>query len=119
MQRSSDLYLKDILDAIDQIEEYTAGLTKESLAKNALKRDAVIWNLVIIGEAVSQLDPKVKKTHSEVPWQAIKDFRNVVVHKYHVVDIAELWDIIVNELGPLHAQISDVLEREKVKGGAA
>jgi len=49
--RDYKLYLDDILEAIQRIEEYTSGMDFEDFAGNRLVVDAVVRNLEIIGES--------------------------------------------------------------------
>lgn len=112
MKRRFDLFLKDILEAIRKITEYTAPFDIEGLKEHTMCVDATIRNLEIIGEAVSQLPPELKEKYPEVPWKEIKDFRNVVVHKYHSIDYDILWDIVQNKLEILEQQIDTILRRE-------
>ncbi len=42
---------KDILDAINRIEEYVRGYTLDSFKTNRKTTDAVVRNLEVIGEA--------------------------------------------------------------------
>ena len=50
MQRELNTYIEDIIDAINKIERYTKGMTKEDLKINELVQDTVVRNLEIIGE---------------------------------------------------------------------
>jgi uncharacterized protein with HEPN domain len=36
-----------------------------------------MMQFVVIGEIISRLDENFKTSHSEIPWQKIKDFRNI------------------------------------------
>ena len=109
MKRRSDLFLKDIVDAIQKIKEYTNDIDLEHFKKSPMIIDAAVRNLEIIGEAISQIPEDVKQKYSGVPWQEIKDFRNVVIHKYYRVDIDILWDIIQHKLDGLNDQIEEIL----------
>ena len=86
--------MKDIVDCINKIEEYTNVFDFEDFKKSPITIDASVRNLEIIGEAISQLPERIKEKYPDIPWQEIKDFRNVVIHKYHSVDVETLWDII-------------------------
>jgi uncharacterized protein with HEPN domain len=44
-------YLGHILEAIERIGRYTAGLDEATFKQNSMVQDAVIRNLKIIGEA--------------------------------------------------------------------
>lgn len=116
MKRLFDLFLRDILTSIDHIQRYIEHLDYAEFVSNQLVIDAVVRNLEIIGEAVAQIPDDVKVRYADVPWQKIKDFRNVVVHKYFVVDLETLWDIVQNKLEPLQDQVQMVLEKEKKQG---
>lgn len=115
MQRSFDLYLKDILDAIECIREFVQGLDFETFKKDRKTVDAVVRNLEIVGEAVAQLQIGIKEKYPEVSWQEVKNFRNVIIHKYFEVDKEMVWDIIEEKLNPLHEQIAKILAKEKEK----
>ena len=110
MKRKSELYLKDILDSINQIKEYTKDQDIEEFKNNRLVIDGSVRNLEIIGEASSQLSSEFKDQYQEIAWQEMIDFRNVVIHKYHQVDVEILWDIIENKLKLLKKDIERILE---------
>ena len=112
MKRRFELYLKDILGSIKKIEEYTQALDFEDFKNSSIIIDASVRNLEIIGEAVSQMPQGVKDKYLNVPWQEIKNFRNIVIHRYHSVDVEILWDIIKNKLEALKQQIKGVLKKE-------
>ncbi|NOQ30765.1 MAG: DUF86 domain-containing protein [Helicobacteraceae bacterium] len=59
-----------------------------------------------MGEIISRLDEDYKDKHNEIPWQKIKDFRNIVAHDYFGIDADEIWDIINNKLLPLKEDIA-------------
>ncbi len=55
MSKHDAVYLKHILDAISQIESYTAGLSYETFSQDRLIQDGVIRQLEIVGEACRSL----------------------------------------------------------------
>lgn len=50
-KRDERLYLRDILDAIEQTEAYLQGVVFAQLASDRLLQDGVLRQLEIIGEA--------------------------------------------------------------------
>jgi len=52
MIRDIRLYIQDMLESIQAIEEYVRTTTEEQFYKNRLIQDAVLRRLEIIGEAV-------------------------------------------------------------------
>ncbi len=111
MKRESKLYLNDILEAIDRINNYTSEIGIEELKKQNLIIDAVLRNLEVIGEAATQVETNIKNEFPEVPWRNIQDFRIVVAHHYWKINIERIWDIIQNKLEKLEKQITEILEK--------
>ncbi len=113
MKRRFDLYLKDVLNAIENVKEYIGDLDVEDVLKDRLRTDAILRNLEIIGEAVSQLPKEIKEKYKEIPWRDIKDFRNVVAHRYWKINLARIVDIIENKLDSLKQKVENILIKEK------
>ena len=44
--------------------------------------DAVLYNLVVIGEAVNALPPALTAAEPDVPWRDVVDMRNFLSHEY-------------------------------------
>ena len=65
MQRDIGLYLDDILESIEKIEEYTHDLSEEEFSRNTQTQDAVLRRLTIIGEAVKHLLEDLKEKHKQ------------------------------------------------------
>jgi len=105
--RLSD-YLDHILEAIDRIERYTAGMTGEDFVQNQLVQDAVIRNFEIIGEASRNLrqdSPGFCDRHPGLPLESAYGMRNALAHGYFAVDLDIVWNTIRHHLPALREQI--------------
>ena len=60
--------------------------------------EACLYNIQIIGEAVSKLPEDVRTGNSHIPWMLIKGMRNRLIHDYIGTDVQVVWNIIINEL---------------------
>lgn len=60
MPRDSELYLRDILGAIEQIEAYTKEMSHDAFASNRMCVDAVVRNPEIIGEAAKSIPAELR-----------------------------------------------------------
>ena len=89
-KRDSRLLIKDILEAIDRILDYTEEMNFESFESDQKTVDAVVWNFEVIGEATKQISTDFKSNHEEIPWQDLSDFRNRLIHEYFGVE-SSLW----------------------------
>jgi|WetSurMetagenome_2_1015567.scaffolds.fasta_scaffold05734_6 uncharacterized protein with HEPN domain len=115
MKRSYALYLKDIYDAIDEIELFTKDLTQQDFAVKKLVTRAVIADLIIIGEAVDKIPKSVKYNFRQIPWRTwerMRQTRNELAHEYYNVKPDVLWSIVKFELPPLKPLIKAMLEME-------
>ena len=100
--RNSDVFIDDIHRAIRRINSFKQGLeSEEDLRSDELRQSAIVKQLEIIGEAASNVDDEVQSQHSAVPWQDLKDFRNVTTHQYWEIDVTIVWDVIENKLPEL------------------
>ena len=93
MSRSTRLYLQDIQSSARKILRFTKGLSYEKFVEDEKTYDAVIANLMIIGEAVKNLPPDLKAISPDVDWRKIAGLRNILVHAYFSIDSEILWDI--------------------------
>lgn len=110
MTRNPALLLNDILESIHHIETYTRGLDEEAFAKDTQAQDAVIRRFEIIGEAVKALPDDVKQKNPKVRWNDIAGLRDVLIHGYHRVNIARVWQVIEDDLADLSNVIQSLIE---------
>lgn len=71
MRRDAKIYLKDILKAIEKIENYTKNLNFNDFLRNDMVQDAVVRNLEVIGEAVKKIPEQIRNKHPEIEWKKI------------------------------------------------
>ena len=93
--------INDILDAISAVRKYVAGITYEDFVKDRKTVDAVIRNLIIIGEAAVHIPEEICQTYHLIPWPDMRAMRNFVVHEYFGVSDKILWDTVQIDLPPL------------------
>ena len=98
-----------ILEAIDNIFEFTAGINFEDYKNNKILRFATIKNLEIIGEAAYLLTKKFTSEHLDVEWEAVVYMRHVLVHGYYQIKDEIVWSTIQTDLQPLKDKIRSYL----------
>ena len=97
-------YLRHVLQAIDQIEAYTAGLDQPAFVTNKMVQDAVIRNVEIIGEAannIMRLDSAFNTRHPAMPLKAAYAMRNALSHGYFLVDPVLVWGTVQTDIPDL------------------
>ncbi len=109
MDKSPNVFLLHILDAIQKIEEYVAGYSFDQFLGDNKTQDAAIRQLEIIGEATTNLEESFKSKTSEIPWREISDFRNVLAHEYWDVDLEIVWKTIHEDVGVLKKALTPLI----------
>ena len=74
--RDYKLYLKDILAAIDSIEQFVAGMDLEAFRADDKTTSAVMRKLEIIGEATKQIPDEIRRNHPDIPWKEMAAMRD-------------------------------------------
>jgi uncharacterized protein with HEPN domain len=117
MTKRYDLFLSDILDSMNSIEEYIEGTDYDDFIANKMMVDAVLRNLEILGEAAKNVPDHVRAKYPKIPWRRMIGLRNIVVHEYFGVDLENIWKIITTDIPEIKPEISRVLDECKKKNG--
>lgn len=96
--------VQDMLEAIAAIESYSAASYDEFLADGKTQA-AIMFNLIIMGEAANRMSLAFQENCPEIPWSSIIGTRNVIVHGYDQVRLQIVWDIIHRDLSLLKASL--------------
>jgi len=108
--KDDQVYLRHILDAVEQIETYLEGQTYESFSNNNMMIDAVVRELEIVGEATNHLSDLLRESHPEIPWRDAIDMRNILIHEYFGVRAHLVWSTCKEDLQKLKKLIDDLLD---------
>jgi uncharacterized protein with HEPN domain len=68
MQR--DLVLvAEMIDAAEKAVEIVGVLDAADLEADQLRRDALLWNMTVLGEAATQISETTRSAHPDIPWR--------------------------------------------------
>lgn len=102
--------LAHILDAIHEIESYTAKSDLPSFLSNSMMRFASIKQIEIIGEAANYISEETKQQFSDLEWQRIIGMRHILVHEYFGVDNLLVWQVIISDIPELKSRIEKIYD---------
>ena len=109
-QRNDPKRLHDILQAIDTIFQYVDGRDMEGFVADKKSYHAVIYNIMIIGEAANMLTFEFRESHAELQWRQITNMRNFLIHGYHNVEEDLVWEAISVDLYQIREKIEKYLK---------
>lgn len=97
-------YLDHMIEAAQQACSYAEGICKTDFLADKRTQQAVILNLVIIGEAATNLLKDYGKfldQHPDVPWRSMKGMCNRIAHGYFDIDLDIVWETVQKALPQL------------------
>ena len=109
-RREWSIRVDDMVLAIDKVLGYTAGMDKAAFTADERTIDAVVRNLIVIGEAAGHVPEDVVAANPQIPWARMRGMRNLAVHEYFGIDINVLWDTVVDNLPALLPALRDLLD---------
>ena len=112
MSRDLKVYLSDILNSIQKIQNYTRDMNYDDLLEDNKTFDAVVHNLQIIGEATKQIPDEIRQKYPETDWRKISGLRDIIAHAYFTVNPKIVWDIITTKIKLLYKTVELILEHE-------
>jgi uncharacterized protein with HEPN domain len=111
-ERAED-YLDHIVEAITRATDYLADVRDfEAFQRDPRTQDAIIRNIEIIGEAVSQVQssaPDFISSYPDVPWAKMRGMRNVMIHEYFSVNLRIVWATVRDDLPELKQLVEALL----------
>ena len=101
--------LRHIIEAIKRIEQYTFEISFEQFTADQKTFDAVVRNLIIIGEATRLVPPEIETAFPHLPWSEMRALRNILTHEYDRVEAGVIWDTVRGDLPPLIPVLEQIM----------
>jgi len=102
-----------MLEAADAVLSYT-GRGREAFDRDAALRDAILYQVVVLGEAAKAAvaaDPSLASEVPDVEWSPIARMRDRVTHHYWATDREVVWATATVAVPELRRAIAAALEQ--------
>jgi uncharacterized protein with HEPN domain len=99
----------DIIENIERIQRFTAGMDRHGFADNEQTVLAVKYSLLIISEAAAKLGDLAADLCPDIPWREIRGLGNRLRHDYETIDIVRIWLLLERDLPPLSSSCRNAL----------
>ena len=109
--------LEDILQNIELIGDFTAGMDFAAFTKDLKTTIAVERCLERISEAAKKLGAMAETLCPEIPWAKVRALGNLLRHEYDAVDVSRVWLMIEHDLPPLKTAVRSALIQCRSGGG--
>lgn len=101
--------LRELMECIEEIHDFTSGLSRDDFVKNKLVYRATLKNLQIIGDCTDTILPEQRKRYPQIPWQCIASLGRKIVRSRNGVNSQMIWDMLQNEMPLLQAAVEELL----------
>jgi len=110
MSRNIALYVKDILQNMEDAEDFIRGISYERFADDKKTLNAVLRSLEVIGEAAKHVPDEIREKYNDVPWREMAGMRDKVIHFYFGVDKEVIWFVVRDRIPVIKSMIMKIIE---------
>ena len=111
--REPSVQFRNILDAINAIEEFTSGMDFNSFRQDTKTIAAVERKPQLISEAAARLGDQAEALCPGPPWRNIRGIGNWLRHQYDRVDLDTVWTTVKHDLPPLKSAVMRALKQRR------
>ena len=96
---------RKMLAEIADVEAFSSGRAAADLMADKMWQKAVVMSLINIGGLSKALTEDALAAMPEIPWKAIRGFRNIAAHQYGVIDFEDVYKTVTEDLPRLKAAL--------------
>jgi uncharacterized protein with HEPN domain len=105
---SDDEYLGYAARSIGDVAEWThAG--REPFFDDVRTQAAVLYRLQTLTESLLKLSAERRRRYPDVPFHAMRGFRNVIAHDFIGLNLGVVWEIVEIHVPALRPQVARML----------
>jgi uncharacterized protein with HEPN domain len=100
-----------MLEATRLARSYVAGMDKPEFMSDRRTQQAVVLNLITLGEIATRLmseHPEFASKAPSIPWRQMRGMRNRMAHGYFDVNLEIVWETVQTSLPDLERQLAQL-----------
>lgn len=101
--------LKHMLDAANEIVEFTKDKNQNDFNSDRKLHLSVVHLLEIIGEAGTGVSEEVQHKYQQIPWKNIVGMRNRLIHGYFDIDLIIVYKTATKDIPPLAKKLEQII----------
>lgn len=96
--KGDEYYLQKILEDIDYIGKHMENASVETLQKNEMLLDSMMFRMIQISENSKKLSEAFRLQHQNIPWGMLFGLRNRIVHDYGNVNLELIYETLTQDI---------------------
>lgn len=92
MPRSEAQRLQDMREACERIAGFFNGMDFAAFQVDQRTVRAVLYDLVVLGEAAKGVSSDTRECSPQVRWKAVAGMKDVATHQYHGIMLDLVWE---------------------------
>ncbi|MBR6890081.1 MAG: DUF86 domain-containing protein [Clostridia bacterium] len=106
-ERNEIIRLK-LLDEIADIEAFIARRSMADLVSDRMCQKAIVMSLINIGELSKAFTDGYLAGMPNIPWKAIRGFRNIAAHQYGRIDFEDVYKTVTEDIPVLKETLKSI-----------
>lgn len=105
--------LVDIQIAAQKALKFKQAMSYEDFCEDEKTQSAIVFQLLIIGEATKRLSMALRSQYPNIPWSLMAGMRDNLIHDYDDISEEAVWDTCENDIPSLLPLIKFAIESIK------
>lgn len=106
------IIIRKILDEISVVKDITKRYAREEFLRDNIAQRATAMTIINIGELTTVFKEEFRQFHPQIPWRKIKGLRNIVAHRYEIIDFEDVWETAITSIPELETYLTKILDDE-------
>ena len=111
-RRDPLVHIHHMQDYAVEARDMVAGRSRSDLDADRSFALSTTKLVELIGEMTTRVPDDFRARYPHIPWDQMRGFRNILVHRYERLDYDEFWDILQNDIPPLIEALEAILVQE-------